>query len=347
MARGVSMSAAVSRRRCTAHLIVPATFPVWQPTGANRRSLPVTLTGPPSWHRAGSRGWRHPAVKGTRRSFLTAFAETIFRTRLERWGLCQPGGPEGEGQARGQARSARGEPPQQTRRLSGGRGRLLWRLRWLITVSEFGFWVALGQPVTEGSKDGQASHENGDAREDLKTAMCGLGASVAGGRQKENETERIQAVIEPVSVVLPDREHERRGGKQVNRPDGQRGDRHGYHGDDPDRGADRLFPYPLPLADEDIEKQEDNRLRNPVGLGPSQGHADRPGATEREAEHDRHADGNREGDALAFDHLGSLETARQHDAIERGYGGNGTVGRCVFRRRRRNRKRRGEGKHQQ
>jgi len=28
--------------------------------------------------------------------------------------------------------------------LSGGRGRLRWRLRWLITVSEFGFWVALG-----------------------------------------------------------------------------------------------------------------------------------------------------------------------------------------------------------
>ena len=93
---------------------------------------------------------------------------------------------------------------------------LLWRLRWLITVSEFGFWVALGQPVTDGIKDGQASHENGDAREDLKTAMCGLRASLAGGRQKENQTERIQAVIEPVSVVLPDREHERRGGKQVN-----------------------------------------------------------------------------------------------------------------------------------
>ncbi|HKA08921.1 MAG TPA: hypothetical protein VKI99_00440, partial [Candidatus Dormibacteraeota bacterium] len=61
-------------------------------------------------------------------------------------GLCLPSGPDGEGEARGQARSARGEPPQQTRRLSGGRGRLLWRLRWLVTVSEFGFWVALGQP---------------------------------------------------------------------------------------------------------------------------------------------------------------------------------------------------------
>jgi hypothetical protein len=31
-----------------------------------------------------------------------------------------------------------------TRHLSGGRGRLLWRLRLLMTVSEFGFWVALG-----------------------------------------------------------------------------------------------------------------------------------------------------------------------------------------------------------
>src|SRR5262245_13930047 len=212
-------------------------------------------------------------------------------------------------EARPDRRAATAEPPQQTWHLSGGRGRLLLRLCWLITVSEFGFWVALGQPVTEGIKDGQASHENGDAREDLKTAMCGLRASVAGGRQNENETERIQAVIEPVSLVLPDREDGRRGGKYVDRPDGQRGDRHGYHGDDPERGADRLFPDPLPLADEDVENQDDNRLRNPVGLGPSQGHADRPGAAECDAEHDRHAHSNREGDALALDHLGSLETA--------------------------------------
>jgi hypothetical protein len=31
---------------------------------------------------------------------------------LHRKGLCRPGGPDGEGQARGQARNARGEPPQ-------------------------------------------------------------------------------------------------------------------------------------------------------------------------------------------------------------------------------------------
>jgi hypothetical protein len=31
---------------------------------------------------------------------------------LERRSLCQPSGPDGEGQARGQARSARGEPPR-------------------------------------------------------------------------------------------------------------------------------------------------------------------------------------------------------------------------------------------
>ena len=43
-------------------------------------------------------------------------AETIFRTALERRSLCQPSGPDGEGQAGGQARNARGEP----QRLSEG-----------------------------------------------------------------------------------------------------------------------------------------------------------------------------------------------------------------------------------
>jgi hypothetical protein len=41
-------------------------------------------------------------------------------------------------------------------------------------------------------KDGQADGENADAYEDLRTAMCGLGASMAGGRQEQDQTERIQ-----------------------------------------------------------------------------------------------------------------------------------------------------------
>ena len=54
--------------------------------------------------------------KGTRRSLLTApqtrSAESIFGTHPCARSLCRPGGPDGEGQARGQARNARGEPPQ-------------------------------------------------------------------------------------------------------------------------------------------------------------------------------------------------------------------------------------------
>jgi hypothetical protein len=37
---------------------------------------------------------------------------------LDPGGLCRPSVPDGEGQARGQARKARGEPPQQTVHLS-------------------------------------------------------------------------------------------------------------------------------------------------------------------------------------------------------------------------------------
>ena len=51
------------------------------------------------------------SVKGTRRSFLTASQKRSSGPVLERWSLCQPSGPDGEGQARGQARSARGESP--------------------------------------------------------------------------------------------------------------------------------------------------------------------------------------------------------------------------------------------
>jgi hypothetical protein len=49
---------------------------------------------------------RHP------RSFLTASQKGSSGPTLERRSLCRPSGPDGEGQARGQARNARGEPPQ-------------------------------------------------------------------------------------------------------------------------------------------------------------------------------------------------------------------------------------------
>ena len=44
--------------------------------------------------------------------FSNRFAESIFGTHPCARSLCRPCGPDGEGQARGQAPSARGEPPQ-------------------------------------------------------------------------------------------------------------------------------------------------------------------------------------------------------------------------------------------
>jgi hypothetical protein len=57
-------------------------------------------------------------VKGTRRSFLKPLRRNDLQDPpLSAGDLCQPSGPDGEGQARGQARNARGEP----QRLSEGR----------------------------------------------------------------------------------------------------------------------------------------------------------------------------------------------------------------------------------
>jgi hypothetical protein len=58
------------------------------------------------------------SVKGTRRSFLKPLRRNDLQDPpLSAGDLCQPSGPDGEGQARGQARNARGEP----QRLSEGR----------------------------------------------------------------------------------------------------------------------------------------------------------------------------------------------------------------------------------
>jgi hypothetical protein len=57
------------------------------------------------------------SVKGTPRSFLTASQKGSSGPTLERRSLCRPSGPDGKGQARGQAPDARGEPHH----LSGGR----------------------------------------------------------------------------------------------------------------------------------------------------------------------------------------------------------------------------------
>jgi hypothetical protein len=67
----------------------------------------------PSRNAAHYPGWPlqrqgHPEIVSNR------FAETIFGTHpLSAGDLCQPSGPDGEGQARGQAPNARDEPPKQ------------------------------------------------------------------------------------------------------------------------------------------------------------------------------------------------------------------------------------------
>ena len=62
------------------------------------------------------------SVKGTPRSFLTASQKGSSGPTPERWSLCRPSGPDGEGQARGQARTARGEPPHSVGSPSRGSG---------------------------------------------------------------------------------------------------------------------------------------------------------------------------------------------------------------------------------
>ena len=58
-------------------------------------------------------------------------------------------------------------------------------------------------------------------------------------------------------------------------------------------------------------------LRNPVRLGPSQRNADRRGATQDDAEHDRHHGGDRQGTVLSIDDRWCAEAAHDDDAVER------------------------------
>jgi hypothetical protein len=54
------------------------------------------------------------SVKGTPRSFLTASQKRSSGPTLERRSLCRPSGPDGEGQARGQARTRAANLPTGT-----------------------------------------------------------------------------------------------------------------------------------------------------------------------------------------------------------------------------------------
>jgi hypothetical protein len=83
-----------------------------------RRATPTAGTGNASWREqpceSGSAECRigPSSVKGTTRSFLTASQKGSSGPTLERRSLCRPSGPDGKGQARGQARYTRDEPPQ-------------------------------------------------------------------------------------------------------------------------------------------------------------------------------------------------------------------------------------------
>ena len=54
-------------------------------------------------------------------------------------------------------------------------------------LSEFRLWVLFGQPIAESVHDGQSNDEDADADEDLRSAMCCLGANMAGRGKSENE----------------------------------------------------------------------------------------------------------------------------------------------------------------
>ena len=127
--------------------------------------------------------------------------------------------------------------------------------------------------------DEQANDEEPDAHEDLDAAFLCLVANLAGGGEKEHERERVQAVHEPVLLGLRERENERDGGHPGENSCWRIDDRHGYRGGNPERRTDGLSPDPISLSDQDVERQYENRLRNPVRLGPSQCHTDRRGAT--------------------------------------------------------------------
>src|SRR5262245_24539377 len=160
---------------------------------------------------------------------------------------------------------------------------------------EYGLWVAFGEPGAQRVNDEEAYDEESDARENLDAAFLRFEAHLTGGSQQEHERERVQAVHEPVRLGLCERQHERDGGDRGKYACGRIEDRHGDRGGDPERSTDRLSPYPVAFSHDDVEHQDEDRLRYPVGLGPSQCDADHRAATQDDAEHDRHDRGDGHG----------------------------------------------------
>ena len=165
--------------------------------------------------------------------------------------------------------------------------------------------------------DGQSDDEQADADEDLDAAFLSLVADPAGCRQQEHERERVEAIHQPVGLTLRQREDE--GDGTEHRDDRwcrrDEGDKQG--GRDAERRADRLLADTLAPADEDVQDQDEYRLRDPVGLGPAQHHADRRADAEDDSERDRHHAGDGQGEAIACGDLWGAEPARDDDAVER------------------------------
>jgi hypothetical protein len=64
----------------------------------------------------------------------------------------------------------------------------------------------LGQPPARRVDDDQTETEKGDTGKDVDTTLLRLRGDLAGRREDQNETERVQALAEPVRLGLHDRE---------------------------------------------------------------------------------------------------------------------------------------------
>ena len=120
----------------------------------------------------------------------------------------------------------------------------------------------LGQPPARSVDDDQTDHKKADTGKDLDTTLLCLGGDLAGWREDQNETERVQAITEPVRLGLHDREHESSGGDQRDGPCRGSDDRDGDRGGHADRSADRLSPNPFSLTDQHVQGERSRRYRS-------------------------------------------------------------------------------------
>jgi hypothetical protein len=196
-------------------------------------------------------------------------------------------------------------------------------------------------------KNEQTDDQEPNADQDLDAAFLGLEANLAGASKQQHQREGDQAIHEPVRLGLGERDHDGDGADRREDPGRRIQQRHRDRGGNPERRPDRLSPDPVSFSGDDVEHQDENGLGDPVWLGPSQGHTDRRGATQDQAEHDGHPSGDEQDEMVAVDDLGGAEPARDDDAIQRRDGHDDAVDHGVGRRGHRGHKGGGIGDHQQ